>query len=104
MQAELEALKPELEKTSAETDKIMVKVEQDSVEVRKTDFINRIAFLLVLEWLWIVDETQKAMRQKVFSRQWPVHELIFLRFSNEKSALIVSIVSILWINLLYCNH
>jgi len=33
MQAELTSLQPELIKTSEETDKIMVKIEHDSVEV-----------------------------------------------------------------------
>lgn len=33
MQEELTALQPELIKTSAETDKLMVKIEQDTVEV-----------------------------------------------------------------------
>lgn len=33
MQAELQAMQPELIKTSAETDKLMVKIEQDTVEV-----------------------------------------------------------------------
>jgi dynein heavy chain len=33
MQAELKALQPELIQTSAETEKLMVKIEQDTVEV-----------------------------------------------------------------------
>lgn len=49
MQEELQALQPELIQTSAETEKLMVKIEQDTVEVEaKKEVRSCLSFLLIL--------------------------------------------------------
>lgn len=49
MQEELQALQPELIQTSAETEKLMVKIEQDTVEVEaKKEVRSCSSFLLIL--------------------------------------------------------
>lgn len=50
MQEELTALQPELIKTSAETDKLMVKIEQDTVEVeaKKEVRLNYCSYVNIL--------------------------------------------------------
>ena len=45
MQEELQALQPELIKTSAETEKLMVKIEQDTVEVEAKKEVGRLTLL-----------------------------------------------------------
>lgn len=44
MQEELQALQPELIKTSAETEKLMVKIEQDTVEVEAKKEVSATGF------------------------------------------------------------
>ena len=44
MQTELTNLQPELIKTSEETDKIMVKIEHDSIEVEAKKEVSRLFF------------------------------------------------------------
>ena len=52
MQAELEALQPQLKKASVEVEELMAVIEKDSIEVAKTEKVTEIRKYLFIENLF----------------------------------------------------